>query len=518
MSLVSGSLLFAAASVVFVIAIRARADASSTRLPPGPKGWPIIGNVFDIPHSKPWETYFQWSKCYGSVVHMNVFGQHIVVLNTAKAVSDLLETRSSIYSDRIRFIMISLLKIEWNMILMSYGSAWRQHRRAIHRYFSDDVIRTYHPVQLHTSRKLLHNLLQTPTNFLQHTHFALGAMILEVIYGKSIDHPDHPYLKYANTAAEAGIEAFLPGNLLVEFLPFLQYMPSWFPGAGFKRRLPQWYADSRGLHNFTFEDSKAEFACGTAKPSMVTSMLEEMSHLTPAERAVEEDIAKNVSATVYVAGADTTYFTMQTFYLAMVHHPHIQKRAQEELDRVVGQGRLPNFSDRASLPYICAIVKECLRFVVVVPLGVAHSTTEDDVYDGHFIPKGAIVMANQWSAWAILHNPEDYPEPETFRPERFLKNGNLNPDVRDPITVATGFGRRICPGRHFAESGLFMSIASILHTFEISPALNEEGQPFYPEFKLTAGLVIHLEDFECTIKPRSPAMEMLIRSSSDDAT
>lgn len=84
-------------------------------------------------------------------------------------------------------------------------------------------------------------------------------MILEVIYGKSIDHPDHPYLKYADTAAEAGIEAFLPGNLLVEFLPFLQYMPSWFPGAGFKRRLPKWYADSRGLHNFTFEDSKAEF-------------------------------------------------------------------------------------------------------------------------------------------------------------------------------------------------------------------------------------------------------------------
>lgn len=96
-----------------------------------------------------------------------------------------------------------------------------------------------------------------------------------------------------------------------------------------------------------------------------------------------------------------TYFTMQTFYLAMVHNPHVQKRAQEELDRVVGQGRLPNFSDRASLPYICAIVKECLRFIVVVPLGVAHATTEDDVYDGHFIPKGAIVMANQWSASSL---------------------------------------------------------------------------------------------------------------------
>lgn len=124
MSLVSGALLFAAACVVIVSLVsRARADASSTRLPPGPKGWPVVGNLFDIPHSKPWETYLQWSKCYGQflhstqscisfkagpVVHMSVLGRHIVVLNTAKAVSDLLETRSSVYSDRIRFIMISL--------------------------------------------------------------------------------------------------------------------------------------------------------------------------------------------------------------------------------------------------------------------------------------------------------------------------------------------------------------------------------------------------------------------------
>ena len=95
----------------------------------------------------------------------------------------------------------------------------------------------------------------------------------------------------------------------------------------------------------------------------------------------------------------------------MVKYPKVQKRAQEEIDRVVGRNRLPDYSDKESLPYILAMVKEAMRWNMVNPNGaslalsatillnfasVAHQCTEDDEVDGYFIPKGTVVIGNSW--------------------------------------------------------------------------------------------------------------------------
>ena len=90
------------------------------------------------------------------------------------------------------------------------------------------------------------------------------------------------------------------------------------------------------------------------------------------------------------------FATMQRFFLAMNLHPDVQKKAQAELDAVVGPNRLPELSDRDQLPYVTAIVKETLRWYPAVPLGVAHCTVADDVYRGFFIPAGATVVVNSW--------------------------------------------------------------------------------------------------------------------------
>lgn len=88
---------------------------------------------------------------------------------------------------------------------------------------------------------------------------------------------------------------------------------------------------------------------------------------------------------------------MLTFFLMMTLHPDVQQRAQHELDRVVGLQRLPQFSDRNSLPYISAVIKECLRLHPVGPLGLPHRATREDIYkDQYFIPKGSIVIGNSW--------------------------------------------------------------------------------------------------------------------------
>jgi cytochrome P450 len=80
----------------------------------------------------------------------------------------------------------------------------------------------------------------------------------------------------------------------------------------------------------------------------------------------------------------------------MVLFPDVQKKAQDELDRVLGDNRLPSFADKSTLPYISCIVWECLRWNPVAPMGLAHYVTEDDEYNGYRIPKGSTVLPNIW--------------------------------------------------------------------------------------------------------------------------
>jgi len=130
---------------------------------------------------------------------------------------------------------------------------------------------------------------------------------------------------------------------------------------------------------------------------------------------------------------------LQAFFLAMVLNPEVLKKAQGELDRVVGKGRLPEFSDRDNLPYTDAVVKEVLRWNPPLPISVPRRATQDDIYREYFIPAGTTVIEN---IWAVCRDPNIYPDPEAFNPDRFLKDGKIDPLVFNPEDRVFGSGRR----------------------------------------------------------------------------
>ena len=101
---------------------------------------------------------------------------------------------------------------------------------------------------------------------------------------------------------------------------------------------------------------------------------------------------------------------MTTFFLAMVLHPQVQLKAREEIDRVVGDNRLPTVRDRENLPYIEAVLKEVFRFHPIAPMGLPHLVTEDDFYEGYLIPKGAIIVPNIWFVPTLLALPHSTPD------------------------------------------------------------------------------------------------------------
>ncbi|KAF9044254.1 cytochrome P450 [Panaeolus papilionaceus] len=494
---------------------RKRRNPNGLPLPPGPKGLPIIGNLLDVPQDKPWLGYNDWCKVYGDMVYFEVLGQPFIVLGSLEKTNDLFEKRSSNYSDRMRMPMVlELMHWDYNMALLPYGQWWRRHRRAFHEHFHPGVVAKHQPVQIYETRAFLQRLLETPDNFLHHVRHTFAATIMRVAYGITVKESGDPYITNAEQALYGLAEAGIPGSFLVDLIPALKYIPEWFPGATFQKKATRWRNINKDVALKPFEHVKEQMKAGVAVPESVASyLIERLPDENHPLRKEEEKIAQDTAAVAYVGGADTTVSAVQTFFLAMVMYPEVMKKAQAELDAVIGPHRLPDYSDRPSLTYINAMVKESMRWQMIIPLAVGHMATEDDEYNGYFIPKGTVLMGN---AWSILHDPEVFDEPEEYIPERYIgKDGKLDPNARNPSVAAFGYGRRICPGRHMSDNALFMIIASTLAVFDIRAPLDKTGKPIKPKAEFTSGLLSYPVPFECRITPRSSTAKRLVQDGLD---
>jgi cytochrome P450 len=192
------------------------------------------------------------------------------------------------------------------------------------------------------------------------------------------------------------------------------------------------------------------------------------------------------AATIFIAGFDTTNATILVGILALLLHPAILQKAKETLDRVIGPDRLPSLSDRENpdLHYMNYIVEEISRWRLLSPLGVPHKSIVDDVYNGMFIPGGSTVYFN---VWAMSRDETTYKDPELFNPDRYLpeaEGGAGEPILQGPF----GFGRRVCVGKHLAQASVWIALATLIATMDISNPMSPDGKEIKPEVKFSTGL------------------------------
>ncbi|KAF9266794.1 cytochrome P450 [Marasmius fiardii PR-910] len=475
------------------------------RLPPGPKGIPILGNILDVQAQRKEPihiTYANWSKIYGNVFTFHVFGSRTVVLNSYKAIIDLLEHRSHNYSDRARQPMMNeIVGWRWNLGLMPYSESCRLHRRIFHQFFQPQMVTEYYDIQRKRTALLIQKLASSPKDLFKHARTHAGGIILEVVYGYHIQDNDDPYVQLANDAMTGMRETGIHGT----FWTFVSQ--AWFPGANFKSKAKVWAQDAYRLKNNPWTHLKQSMADGTAIPSFASRNIEKfeisLSTSSDSDSGMEE-VTKNCAGVAYAAGADTTVSAILSFVLGMLLNPQAQARAQKELDDVVDSSRLPDFPDRDNLPYINAIFAETLRWIPVTPLAMAHAAIKDDFYEGHLIPGGSTILAN---AWAVLHDESLYgSDVMSFNPDRFMKDDKDLPP--NPELIAFGFGRRICPGRYLAINSIWLTITYLLANFTMAKEVDENGKEIDPVVEYTQGIVSHPLPFNCRFIPRSEALLM----------
>ncbi|KAG2138517.1 cytochrome P450, partial [Suillus clintonianus] len=475
--------------------------------PPGPPGLPLIGNIQDLPHVKPWLTFAEWGKKYGDITHINILGQHIFVLNSVKTTVEILDRKSSLYSDR-PFVPMSgeLMGYGQTLAYLRYGERFRLFRKNCHRVFgSRAAVVVYYPIEEIETHRLLKRVLAKPDQLQAHLRHTAGAIILRICYGYEVKDENDPLVDLAERSLDEFSRYGITGDFIVDFLPSLAKLPEWFPGAGFKRLARECRKTVEELAATPYEFVKDQMAAGIAPKSFASDLLKDHT------LSVEEDHNVKWSAvSLFSGGADTTVSATYSFFLAMTLFPDVQKKAQAEIDAVVGPDRLPSYADRASLPYIEALAKEVLRWNVVIPTGVSdHSVIEDDIHNGYNIPKGSLVIPN---IWFMLNDPQTYANPSEFNPERFLAKDGKEPET-DPRAVCFGFGRRLCPGLHLADASIWITTAMSLAVFDVSKVV-ENGVEITPEVDHTSGLISHPKPFKCSIKARSDKALALIQQDT----
>ncbi|KAK0232280.1 cytochrome P450 [Armillaria nabsnona] len=482
-------------------------STASPPLPPGPPSDPIIGHLRMIPPQRQPNAFYEWSKVYGDVIQLRVFGRSIVILSSDEAATDLLEKRGLNYSSRPNFIIMDIMGWGQTLAFLPYGKRFLRHRKMVSQPLGREKLESYQPIQIQAVQVLLKALLARPTGYEEAVHCFITSIIVEIAFGHRITSDDDIYLTLAREHTHSIDNSGSPGNTPVDFLPFLRYFPSWFPGTYFAEWARTWSRVPQTMHDLPYSDLIRDIEQGHYNPSILGQEIQKMLETSGKTETRISDI-KSTAAVTFGAGVDSMEATLSIFLLLMMRHPECQKKAQAEIDSVLGGSRLPNHDDRPHLPYVEALLQEIKRWFPVIPLGLPHLCTDDDIYRGMFIPKGSIVFAN---ARAISLDESVYHDPERFYPERFLPKpvGRGEPH----FGAAFGYGRRICPGRLVADDTLWLAFASILSMFSVEILPDKSGRYVVPTPEFSEGLAHHPVPFDCNVVIRSGQAETIVLQS-----
>jgi cytochrome P450 family 619 len=310
----------------------------------------------------------------------------------------------------------------------------------------------------------------------------------------------------------------VPGRLPpVDIFPFLKLLPERFLG------------------NWVTECIEAQQASDALYGSLIQMVMDRRKRLGPgnayADRLIDNKEYKftlhelmYLTGGVLDAGTDTTASVVVTLIQMLCAFPDVAKKAQQQIDAVVGEDRTPVWDDFPKLPIINQLMKETQRIRPVTPISFPHQMLEDTWVDGKLLPKGATIITNL----TTIHNDSrKFQQPDIFNPEHYVDKPKLsqgyantaNPEDRDHYTY--GFGRRICSGMYIAERSLFTSFSKLLWAFDITTQTDDAGKPIPvdtdPMTGYTDGIIVLPKPFKASIKVRSEKRRQTILNEFDAA-
>lgn len=483
-------------------------------LPPGPPTIPIFGNLNKFPTEFAHIKFTEWARQYGDIYSLKIGPGTAVVLTSMDAVKELMERRSGSTVDRPPNFMADDITGGLNMVLARYGENWRILRKAAHAILTPNAVAAHVPIQIAESIQVMYDFLKTPEHFYTHLRRYSNSVIMSVLYGKRCPRYETREAILFFEAQHLWELALEPGaHPPIDILPFLRYIPrrwaSWKGLCEDTRKL------QRDLYFGLLEECEEKVGKGEENGCYMEEIIKRREEL-----GLDRELAGYFGGVMIEGGSDTTSSFFQSLCLLLTAFPEAQRKAQEEMDRVVGDQRIPSLDDAARLPYIQAIVKETHRMRPVAPLAIPHSNREAEQYRGYLIPEGSTIFVNNWG---MFHDPEIFEDPEIFNPDRYIGNEfgtKVGVDISSfRENIPFGYGRRICPGIHLANNSLILNTMNLIWAFNFEHAVDpSSGEPIPVDISnYQKGILTAPKPFKCKITCRSPKRAEIIEREFRDA-
>ncbi|ESO03136.1 hypothetical protein HELRODRAFT_80892, partial [Helobdella robusta] len=389
--------------------------------------------------------------------------RYVVVLNGRKTIHEALVKHSLNFSSRPLLYLDGI--VNPNRILKyPYDDHFKTHHKISlnilkHFGFRQGIMESRIKIEVEDLVERIKNKNGQAFNPSFEITAAVSNVICSIIFGKgwSKDDPEfHKGLKILHSMISGSDDV-----LIINFFPVFRYLNYYKKFVNHEKELfNNWDCYIEKVIYRVLNNKKFENFC--------TMYLEETNNSN--KDIFEKDQFTNTIRDLFIAGTETTATTLLWLILIMANNPDVQKKVQEEMDRVVGSKRLSSLEDKPNLPITEAFILELMRFKTLVPLALPHWTIKETVIDGLLIPKNVMVLPNIYSAHM---SPTDWEEPEKFKIERFLNEDETQVIKRDAIIPFFLGGKRACLGEILAKQEIFLFAVTLLQKFKMLPKEDE---------------------------------------------
>ncbi|XP_039155308.1 cytochrome P450 81E8 [Eucalyptus grandis] len=462
------AILLAALSLVVLYFFRTR---QSKNLPPSPPSLPIIGHLhhLKLPLHR---TLHSLSTKYGPIMSLRFGVRQFVVVSSLPLAEECFTKNDIVLANRPKLFMTKHLAYDYTTIATSpYGDRWRNLRKiATIEVLSAHRLNMLSHVRRDEIRRLMLRLARG--GFGSHHRVELKTLLSELTfnimmrmmagkryYGEGVNVDEAEAMEATEVIKQISRNGGI--SYAGDFLPILKLVDY----NGLKKKVGAMKVKIEAFMQRLIDEHRRK----KGDPELANSMI---SHLLRLQESQPEDYSdvmiKGLVLNLLTAGTDTLSVTLEWTMANLLNNSEKLKKAQDEIDFVIGHDSLLEESDVSKLPYLQCIILETLRLNTTAPLLLPHVSSADCTIGGYFVPRDTIVMVN---AWAIHKDPQLWEDPLSFKPERFEGNGS---EKQQKLILPFGLGRRACPGAPLAQQVMGWTLGLLIQCFDWKRVSKEE--------------------------------------------
>ncbi|KAE8605388.1 hypothetical protein XENTR_v10015100 [Xenopus tropicalis] len=456
------SVLLSVVVCIFLFKVFYGGKRTLENFPPGPKPLPLIGNLHMMNMKKPHLTFMELAEKYGSVFSVHLGTEKVVVLCGTDTVRDALINHAEEFSERAKMPIFEDFSKGLGVVF-GHGENWKVMRR-----FTLSTLRDFG-----MGKKTIEERISEESDCLVETiksyegkpfdntlimNAAVANIIVHILLNHRFDYQDPTLLKLINIVID---NIKIGGSPIVMLYNTYPSVVRWIPGS--HKTLGENTAQLYKFLEETFTQHREQLDVNDQRDLIDAFLVKQQEEKPSSAKFFHNENLVALLANLFVAGMETSSTTLRWGLLLMMKYPDIQKKVQDEIDRVIGSVE-PRLEHRKLMPYTDAVIHEIQRFANIAPISLPHATTTDVTFRGYFIPKDTQVMIVLTS---VLRDKDYFKKPEDFYPEHFLNSkGNF---VKNEAFLPFSAGRRICAGETLAKMELFLFFTKLLQNFTFQP-------------------------------------------------